>query len=139
MNVRFSAAERAEVWDRYERGEYIRPIARAIGRSHAGVRELIAKHGGVRPVVPTECSDARLSLAEREESPEASPQATRLVRSPWGWVGRPRPSPGRSLQTADEATTGPVRPRARRDFGPEGPRWPSWLAVLVCGGWWTGS
>jgi len=67
MNVRFSAAEQAEVWDRYERGEYIRPIARAIGRSHAGVRELIAKHGGVRPVVPTEWSDARLSLAEREE------------------------------------------------------------------------
>ena len=67
MYVRFSAAEQAEVWDRYERGEYMRPIARAIGRSQGAVRGLIAKSGGIRPVVPTEWSDARLSLAEREE------------------------------------------------------------------------
>jgi hypothetical protein len=33
MYVRFSAAEQAEVWDRYEAGEYMRPIARAVGRS----------------------------------------------------------------------------------------------------------
>ena len=30
MYVRFSAAEQDEVWDRYEAGEYMRPIARAI-------------------------------------------------------------------------------------------------------------
>jgi IS30 family transposase len=62
-----SAAEQAEVWDRYEAGEYMRPIARAVGRSQAAVRSLIAKTGGVRPLVPTEWSEARLSLAEREE------------------------------------------------------------------------
>jgi IS30 family transposase len=62
-----SAAEQAEVWDRYEAGEYMRPIARAIGRSQRSVRALIAKTGGVRPLVPTEWSEARLSLAEREE------------------------------------------------------------------------
>ena len=32
-------------------------------------RDLIAKTGGVRPLVPTEWSDARLSLVEREEIP----------------------------------------------------------------------
>src|SRR5580704_10731613 len=67
MYVRFSAAEQAEVWDRYEAGEYMRPIARAVGRSQGAVRDLIAKTGGVRPLVPTEWSDARLSLVEREE------------------------------------------------------------------------
>ena len=67
MDVRLSAAEQAEIWDRYEAGQYIRPIARAIGRSHNAVRDLIAKTGGVRPLVPTEWSDARLSLVEREE------------------------------------------------------------------------
>jgi transposase, IS30 family len=67
MSVRFSAAEQAEVWDRYEAGEYMRPIARAVGRSQGAVRALIAKTGGVRPLVPTEWSDARLSLVEREE------------------------------------------------------------------------
>ena len=45
----------------------MRPIARAIGRSSNAVRDLIAKTGGVRPLVPTEWSDARLSLVEREE------------------------------------------------------------------------
>jgi IS30 family transposase len=67
MTVWMSAAEIAEVWDRYEAGEYMRPIARAIGRSSNAVRDLIAKTGGVRPLVPTEWFDARLSLAEREE------------------------------------------------------------------------
>ena len=67
MDFRFSAAEQAEVWDRYEAGEYMRPIARAIGRSQGSVRYLITKTGGVRPLAPTEWSDARLSLMEREE------------------------------------------------------------------------
>jgi len=67
MDAWLSAAEQAEIWDRYEAGQYMRPIARAIGRSSNAVRDLIAKTGGVRPLVPTEWSDARLSLVEREE------------------------------------------------------------------------
>ena len=67
MPTWMSAAEQAELWDRYKAGEYMRPIARAIGRSSNAVRDLIAKTGGVRPLVPTEWSEARLSLAEREE------------------------------------------------------------------------
>jgi len=68
MSLRFSAAEQAEIWDRYEAGQYVRPIARAIGRrSHRGVYDLIARTGGVRPLMSTEWSDARLSLNEREE------------------------------------------------------------------------
>jgi IS30 family transposase len=62
-----SAAQQAELWDRYKAGEYMKPIARAIGASSNAVRDLIAKTGGVRPLVPTEWSEARLSLAEREE------------------------------------------------------------------------
>ena len=46
MYVRFSAAEQADVWDRYEAGEYMRPIARALGRSQGAVRDLMAKTGG---------------------------------------------------------------------------------------------
>ena len=69
MNTWFSTAEKSEIWDRYEAGEYMRPIARAIGRSQWSVRALIAKTGGVRPLVPTEWSDARLSLSERLTGP----------------------------------------------------------------------
>ncbi len=67
MDMRLSAAEQAEVWDRYEVGQYMRPIARAIGRSQRTIRDLIATTGGVRPLVPTEWSGARLSPVEREE------------------------------------------------------------------------
>jgi len=67
MQLRFSVAEQEETWDRFEAGQSMRSIARSIGRSQAGVRDLIHKTGGVRPVAPTEWSDARMSLAEREE------------------------------------------------------------------------
>jgi IS30 family transposase len=67
MYVRFSAAEQSEVWDRYEHGEEMKAIARAIGRSANAVRDIIKKTGGVRPLAPTVWSDRRLCLVEREE------------------------------------------------------------------------
>src|SRR5947209_11458919 len=67
MYVRFSAGEQAEVWDRFEAGESMRSIARSIARSQGAVRDLIAKTGGIRPLAPTMWSEARLSLAERED------------------------------------------------------------------------
>ena len=89
MYVRFSAAEQDEVWDRYEAGEYMRPIARAIGRSQGAVRDLIARSGGVRPLAQTQWSDARLALADREEisrgiagGKSARQIAARLGRAP---------------------------------------------------------
>jgi hypothetical protein len=63
MQLRFSAAEQDETWDRFKAGESMR----SIGRSQASVRELILKSGGVRPVAPTVWSEARISLTEREE------------------------------------------------------------------------
>src|ERR1700686_5637820 len=67
MYVRFSAAEHSEVWDRYEAGESMRSIARSLGRSMAAVGDLIHKTGGIRPLAPTVWSEARMSLADREE------------------------------------------------------------------------
>ncbi|MBV8162598.1 MAG: IS30 family transposase [Acidimicrobiia bacterium] len=67
MYVRFTAAEQSEIWDRHEAGESQRVIARAIGHSQRGVGDYIAKTGGIRPLSPTVWSDARLSLADREE------------------------------------------------------------------------
>jgi len=64
---RVSAAEVAEIWDRYEAGEKMQGIGRAIGRSVATVREHINRSGGIRPLAPTVWSDARLRLEDREE------------------------------------------------------------------------
>jgi len=67
MQMRFSAAEQDETWDRFEAGESMRSIACSIGRSKAAVRDLILKTGGIRPVAPTVWSEARMARADREE------------------------------------------------------------------------
>jgi IS30 family transposase len=112
MSLRFSAAEQAEIWDRYEAGQYVRPIARAIGRSHRGVYDFIAKTGGVRPLVSTEWSDARLSLDEREEisrgvasAESARHIAIRLGRAPSTVSREIAANGGRSSYRACEAHT----------------------------------
>jgi hypothetical protein len=139
MNVWMSADEQAEVWDRYEAGEYMRPIARAIGRSSNAVRDLIAKTGGVRPLVPTEWSDARLSLAEREEISRGIAQGI-SARQIAGGLGRAPPrSRGRSSPTEAARTTDAARPKPRLAGVPGVPNRPSWPDAEDSGRWWRRS
>ena len=61
----YTAAELAEVFDRWQRGESSGGIARALNRG-SNVYMLLARHGGIRP--RTRCRSARaLTVAEREE------------------------------------------------------------------------
>ena len=136
MYVWFSAAEQAEVWDRYEAGEYMRPIARAVGRSQGAVRDLIAKTGGVRPLVPTEWSDARLSLVEREEisrgiagGESARHIALRLGRASSTVSREIKANGGRSSYRACDAHT------LGSAWAPGAPSPPSWRPAPGCGGW----
>jgi len=62
----FTAAESAEVWDRWQRGEGINLIGRIIGRRHTAVFAHLKPHGGIRPP-PRRRSRRMLSLDEREE------------------------------------------------------------------------
>ena len=62
----FTAAESAEVWDRWQRGEGLKLIGRMIGRRHTAIFEHLRPHGGIRPV-PRRRSRWSLSLADREE------------------------------------------------------------------------
>lgn len=64
--MRFTEAEKAEVWDRWQGGEAMRSIARRLGRQHASVRTMIEDCGGVRPV-PRRRHPRHLSVIEREE------------------------------------------------------------------------
>ena len=61
----YTAAEFAEVWDRWGRGESSKKIARVMGRG-ASVYTVLLRYGGIRP--RTRCrSPQALTLAEREE------------------------------------------------------------------------
>ncbi len=62
----FTEAEKAEMWDRWQKGESLNSIARLFGRSHSSIQGVFAPTGGIRP--PPRCRSRRaLSLAEREE------------------------------------------------------------------------
>ena len=62
----FSAAEKTELWDRWQKGESLKAIGRAFGKSSSSIYYQVAPHGGIRPA-PRRRSRLALTLAEREE------------------------------------------------------------------------
>jgi IS30 family transposase len=122
---RFSTAEQAEVWDRWERGDAMNVIARGIGRSQGAVHEMIKKTGGVRPLAPTVWSERRLSLADREEISRglAAGRSLRMIaesmaRAPSTVSREVNTNGGRRRYRACDAETG-ARLRARRPKTPK--------------------
>src|ERR1700674_3956364 len=84
----FTAAEKAELWDRWQRGESLKAIGRAFGKPSSSIYFQLAPHGGIRPA-PRRRSRLALTLSEREEISRgiAAYQSTRsmarlLGRSP---------------------------------------------------------
>jgi IS30 family transposase len=59
-------AESAEIWDRWQRGEGLRLIGRALGKTSSQIFAHLKPHGGIRPA-PRRRSRRALSLDEREE------------------------------------------------------------------------
>ena len=64
--IYYSAAQRAEIWDRWQRGESMSSIGRRFDRESSSVFSVISPTGGIRPADRTRGSRA-LSLGEREE------------------------------------------------------------------------
>ena len=62
----FTAAESAEIWDRWRRGQGLWTIARAFGKTSSSIFAHISPTGGIRPP-PRRRSRLALTLAEREE------------------------------------------------------------------------
>ena len=62
----FTAAEKSELWDRWQRGELLKAIGRAFAKPSSSIYYQVAPHGGIRPP-PRRRSRLALTLAEREE------------------------------------------------------------------------
>src|SRR5579863_5118313 len=62
----FTATEKAELWDRWQRGEQLKAIGRAFGKPSSSIYNQVAPHGGIRPA-PRRRSRSALTLFEREE------------------------------------------------------------------------
>lgn len=64
--IYYSASQRSEIWDRWQRGESMSSIGRLFDRNSSSVFSVISPTGGIRPAERTRGKQA-LSLAEREE------------------------------------------------------------------------
>ena len=62
----FTAAEKTELWDRWQRGESLKAIGRAFSKPSSSIYFQLAPRGGIRPA-PRRRSRLALTLSEREE------------------------------------------------------------------------
>ena len=62
----FDAVAKAELWERWRRGESLKAIGRAFGKPSSSIYFQVAPHGGIRPA-PRRRSRLALTLSEREE------------------------------------------------------------------------
>ena len=82
----FTAAEKAELWDRWQRGESLKAIGRAFGKPSSSIYFQLSPHGGIRPT-PRRRSRLALTLSEREEISRGI-AVRRSARSMAGLLGR---------------------------------------------------
>jgi len=64
--IYFSAEQRADIWDRWQRGESMSSIGRLFERQSSSIYSILQPSGGIRPPTRTRSRFA-LSLSEREE------------------------------------------------------------------------
>ena len=79
----FTAAEKTELWDRWQRGESLKAIGRAFGKPSSSIYFQVSPYGGIRPA-PRRRSRLALTLSEREEISRGI-AVHRSVRSMAGW------------------------------------------------------
>jgi IS30 family transposase len=92
----FTAAESAEVWDRWQRGDGLSLIGRVIDRPASVIFEHLRPHGGIRPL-PRRRSRRVLSVDEREEISRGVAAGVSL-RSIAGALGRAASTVSRELR-----------------------------------------
>ncbi len=64
--IKYTAAQKADIWNRWQRGESLNSIGRLFDRPSSSVFNMLAPTGGIRPP-PRQRSRLALTLAEREE------------------------------------------------------------------------
>jgi IS30 family transposase len=66
QRIYYSAVQRAEIWDRWQRGESMSSIGRRFDRQSSSIFSVLSPSGGIRPAERRRSRRA-LSLSEREE------------------------------------------------------------------------
>ena len=91
-----TAAQKTELWDRWQCGESLTAIGRVFGKPSSSIYVLLAPHGGIRPAERRR-SRLALTLSEREEISRHCGAALdpfdSSVAGPRAIDGEPRSSP----------------------------------------------
>jgi IS30 family transposase len=64
--IKYTPAQKAEIWDRWQRGEGLNSIGRHFDRPSSSIFNMLAPTGGIRPL-PRRRSRLALTFSEREE------------------------------------------------------------------------
>src|ERR1039458_871359 len=64
--IKYTAKQKSEIWDRWQRGESLKSIGRVFDRPSSSIFNHLAPSGGIRPL-PRRRSILALTPAEREE------------------------------------------------------------------------
>jgi len=64
--IKYTAAQKADIWNRWQRGESLNSIGRLFDRPSSSIFNMLAPTGGIRPL-PRQRSRLALTPAEREE------------------------------------------------------------------------
>ena len=94
--INYTAAQRAEMWERWQKGETLHSIARLFDRHHTSVRGILAATGGIRPRERSRSRHA-LTLAEREQISRGM-VAGQSIRWIAGSLGRAPSTVSREIQ-----------------------------------------
>ena len=105
----FTAAESAEIWDRWRKGEGLKSIGRVFGKTSSSIFAHLSPTGGIRPP-PRRRSRLALTLAEREEISRGLVHGHSLRRIACSLGRAPSTEAGRSCATGARVRTAP-RPR----------------------------
>ena len=92
----YTEADKALMWDRWEKGESLHSIAELFDRHHPSIQRILAATGGIRPAARRR-SRLALTMAEREEISRGV-VAGQSIRSIAGTLGRAPSTISRELR-----------------------------------------
>ena len=131
--IRYSASQRAEIWDRWQRGESMSSIGRSFERESSSIFSVLSPSGGIRPV-DRKRSRCALSLIEREEISRGL-TVGRSLRAIAAQLGRAPSTISREVgrNGGGDHYRATVSDQSAWDRALRPKRLPSWLAIRPCG------
>lgn len=80
--IYYTEAQKAPMWERWQKGESLQHIAQLLDRNHSSVQRILAETGGIRPA-QRHRSRLALTLAEREEISRALVVGVSIKSGAW--------------------------------------------------------